>query len=454
MIDNETIVAQVTCPGKGAVGILRISGSQAKRVAIKILGKIPLARFATYSKFLDRNHQILDKGISLWFPAPHSLTGEDVLELQGHGSPLIMDLLMKRILSIKNIRIAKPGEFSERAFLNGKIDLIQAESIDDLINSETESAIRASLNSLQGNFSFFIQKLIRLIIDFRIDIESSIDFAEEEININIKHIIDRKFRELNNKFLKIKNIVLEGSLLREGKKIVIVGPPNAGKSSLLNILSNCDRAIVTDVPGTTRDLLYEHVSINGITCEFIDTAGLRNTNNKVERIGITRAWKVMKESDHILFVIDKTMSVLEQKKIYNEFIKNISNQSIPVTFLLNKNDLVKEKFGIYENREGFLFINISARTGEGVDILRKHIIKTEKNRNKEGVFIARRRHIKQIDLAYDEFIIAEKNWRLSKNIELLSDSLRIINRFLGEITGQYTSEDLLNDIFSNFCIGK
>jgi len=454
MTDNETIVAQVTCPGKGAVGILRISGSQAKKVALKVLGKIPLSRFATYSKFLDKNNQILDKGISLWFPAPHSFTGEDVLELQGHGSPLIMDLLMKRILSIENIRIAKPGEFSERAFLNGKLDLIQAESIDDLINSETEFAIRASLNSLQGNFSFFIQKIIKLIVDFRINIESSIDFSEEEININIKDIIDRKFRQLNDTFLKMKKIVLEGSLLREGKKIVIAGPPNAGKSSLLNILSHYDRAIVTDVPGTTRDLLYEHVSIDGIPCEFIDTAGLRDTNNKVERIGITRAWKVIKESDHILFVIDKTMSILEQKKICNEFIKSISNESIPVTFILNKNDLVKDKFGIYENIEGLLFINISARTGEGVDILRKHIIKTEKNRNKEGVFIARRRHVRQLDLAYNEFLMANKNWILSENIELLSDSLRIINRFLGEITGQYTSEDLLNDIFSNFCIGK
>ncbi|QCI17442.1 tRNA uridine-5-carboxymethylaminomethyl(34) synthesis GTPase MnmE [Buchnera aphidicola (Acyrthosiphon lactucae)] len=453
MIYNETIVAQVTCPGKSAVGILRISGVEAKTVAMKILGKIPLARFATYSNFLDKNLKVLDKGISLWFPAPYSLTGEDVLELQGHGSPLIIDLLIKRILSIKNVRMAKPGEFSERAFLNGKIDLIQAESIDDLINSETELSIRASLNSLQGNFSFFIKELINLIIEFRINIESSIDFSEEEIDINIKDIVNVKFGELDNKFLQLKNMILEGSLLKEGKKIVIAGLPNAGKSSLLNILSYSDRAIVTDVPGTTRDVLYENISINGIYCELIDTAGLRKTDNKVERIGIIRAWEAIKKSDHILFVIDKTIDKLKQKKICDEFMKRIAKNKIPVTFILNKNDLVNDSFGI-KNIDGLSFISISARTGEGINILREHIIKIEKNINKEGIFIARRRHINQIDLAYNEFLVAKNNWRMSENIEFLAESLNFINKILGEITGRYTSSDLLNHIFSSFCIGK
>ncbi|QIQ41644.1 MAG: tRNA uridine-5-carboxymethylaminomethyl(34) synthesis GTPase MnmE [Buchnera aphidicola (Microlophium carnosum)] len=454
MIHNETIVAQVTCPGKSAVGILRISGFEAKIVAREILGKIPLARFATYSNFLDEKNKVLDQGISLWFPAPFSFTGEDVLELQGHGSPVIMDLLIKRIISINNVRIAKPGEFSERAFLNGKIDLVQAESIDDLINSETELSIRASLNSLQGNFSFFIKELINLIIELRINIESSIDFSEEEIDININNIIYIKFRELNSKFLQLKNIILEGSLLREVKKIVIAGPPNAGKSSLLNILSHSDRAIVTDVPGTTRDLLYENININGIVCELVDTAGLRHTANKVEHIGIVRAWGEIRKSDHILFVIDKTINQLKRQKICNEFIKNISSDSIPpVTFVLNKNDLVQDEFGI-KNIDGLCFISISALTGQGIDILRKHIVGIEKNINKESVFIARRRHIKQLDLAYDEFLIAKKKWKMSEDIELLAESLSIINRFLGEITGRYTSEDLLNSIFSNFCIGK
>lgn len=453
MICDKTIIAQVTCPGKSAVGILRISGIQAKTVAMKILGKIPVARFATYSRFLDENNTVLDKGISLWFPAPYSLTGEDVLELQGHGSPLIMDLLMKRILSINNIRMAKPGEFSKRAFLNGKMDLIQAESIDDLINSETELSIRASLNSLQGNFSFFIEELINIVIEFRVYIESSIDFVEEEINVNIKDIIDVKFKELNDKFLKLKNTVVEGSLLREGKKIAIAGLPNAGKSSLLNILSCSDRAIVTDVPGTTRDLLYEHISINGIACELIDTAGLRDTDDKVELIGIMRAWEVIRKSDHILFVIDKTIRKSKQKEIRDEFMKNVLNNSIPVTFVLNKNDLVKDNYDT-ENIDNSSFFSVSALTGQGINTLREHVMKIGRNIDKEGVFIARRRHLKALDLAYNEFLLAIKEWKSSKNIELLAESLSIINRFLGKIIGRCTSEDLLTRIFSSFCIGK
>ncbi|AEO07851.1 tRNA uridine-5-carboxymethylaminomethyl(34) synthesis GTPase MnmE [Buchnera aphidicola] len=453
MIHNETIVAQVTCPGKSSVGILRISGTQSKTVAMELLGRVPLARFATYSKFLDVNSNVLDQGISLWFPAPHSFTGEDVLELQGHGSPLIMDLLIKRILSIKNVRLAKPGEFSERAFLNNKLDLIQAESIDDLINAETESSIYASLHSLQGHFSLFITELMNLIIKFRVYIESNIDFSEEDINLNIEDIVDSKFNKLNNQFLKIKKIVVEGKLLREGKKIVIAGPPNVGKSSLLNILSSSNRAIVTNIPGTTRDLLYEHISINGITCELIDTAGLRDTENLVENIGVIRAWEMIKQSDHILFVIDATIKLSEQKKICDEFIHNLSKINIPITFVLNKSDLIKNKCN-FEKIVGLKCISVSAKTGIGIDILRQNIIQIEKCNSRESIFIARRRHIHQIDLAYNEFLVAKKQWKLFKNIECLADSLNIIHRFLGEITGKYTSTDLLNNIFSNFCIGK
>lgn len=452
MNHNKTIVSQVTCPGKSAVGIIRVSGAQSNKVAIELLGKIPVARFATYSKFFDKNTKVLDRGISLWFPAPFSLTGEDILELQGHGSPLIMDLLIQRILSIKNVRIAKPGEFSERAFLNGKMNLIQAEAIDDLIHSETELSVRASLNSLQGNFSFYIEELINILIEFRINIESSIDFSEEEINTDLKNLIYVKFRELNSKFIQIKDIVTERSILREGKKIVIAGPPNAGKSSLLNILSDSERAIVTSIPGTTRDILYENININGILCELIDTAGLRETDDEIEKIGIVRAWQVIKNSDHILFIIDKTISEKKQKNIHDTFIKNCPS-NVQVTFVLNKNDLVKDDFGIKKIGDS-LFINISARTGQGIDILREHITKSEKNKKKESVFIARRRHIHQIDLAFNEFLNARERWNISNNIELLADSLSLMNRCLGEITGHFTSNDLLNRIFSNFCIGK
>lgn len=457
MIQNETIIAQITCPGKSSVGILRISGIHANEVAFKVLGKIPKPRFATYSKFFGENKKVLDEGISLWFPAPFSFTGEDVLELQGHGNPFIMDLLIKRILCIKNIRIriAQPGEFCQRAFLNGKIDLIQAEAIDDLINSETELVARASLNSLNGDFSFYIQKIKKILIDFRTSIETSIDFSEEEIDFDFDNLVISNFKKLNNNFLKIKSLSLEGSLIRETKKIAIVGPPNVGKSSLLNVLSCCDRAIVTKIPGTTRDFLYEYVNIDGISCQIIDTAGLRSTEDKIEKIGIKRSWKIIKESDHILYVMDKTIGLQNQKKLSIQFMKKISsyNNIQEVTFVLNKNDLVKDWNGI-KKIENLLFISVSALTGEGIDILKKYLSNREIKKRKKSLFVARRRHIHQIDLSYSEFLKARENWLKYKNIELLAESLNIINKFLGEITGEFTSSDLLKRIFSTFCIGK
>ncbi|QIQ41083.1 MAG: tRNA uridine-5-carboxymethylaminomethyl(34) synthesis GTPase MnmE [Buchnera aphidicola (Aphis urticata)] len=455
MIQNDTIVAPVTYPGKSAVGILRISGMNTRRIAIEILGRIPKPRFATYTKFFNQNNKILDQGISLWFPAPFSFTGEDVLELQGHGNPLIMDLLIKRILSIKNTRLAKPGEFCERAFLNGKIDLVQAEAIDDLINSETESMVKGSLNSLEGNFSCYITNLVEILNTFRVHIESSIDFSEEEINFHFDDVVDSNFQKLNDQFLNIKNIIKNKSIIREAKKVIIIGPPNAGKSSLLNILSSRNRAIVTNIPGTTRDLLYESVNINGFLCEIIDTAGLHDTDNEIEKIGINRALETLKTCDHILYVIDKTIDIASQKKISSDFIKkiNLCNSGIRITFILNKNDLLKDSFGI-KKVEDFYFISISALTGQGLDVLKKHLIKVEKNKEKEGLFIARRRHVHQIDLSYYEFLKAKKTWVKYKNIELLAESLSIMNKLLGEIIGSFSSNDLLNRIFSTFCIGK
>ncbi|QNS01774.1 MAG: tRNA uridine-5-carboxymethylaminomethyl(34) synthesis GTPase MnmE [Buchnera aphidicola (Pentalonia nigronervosa)] len=449
---TETIVSQVTCPGKSAVGILRISGPHSNRVAIQVLGKIPLARFATYSKFFDKNHKILDWGISLWFPAPFSFTGEDVLELQGHGSPLIMDLLVKSILSIDNVRLANPGEFSERAFLNGKINLLQAEAIDDLIHAETELSVRASLNSLQGNFFLYIKELMNILVDIRITIESNIDFSEDDIYSDFEDIINKKFQALRIKFMEIKNVVVKNTVLREEKRIVIAGLPNSGKSSLLNILSCSERAIVTSIPGTTRDIICEHININGIIYKLIDTAGLRDTTDSIEKIGITRAWQAVKSADHILFLIDNTLSKIKQEEIYNQFLKDCP-KNVKITFVLNKNDLTKDDYDIRKIRSWY-FVRISAQTGRGIDMLCQHIACSEKNKMRAGVFFARRRHIHQIDLALNAFEDAQKTWNLHKNVELLANSLNTMNKFLGEITGHVTSKELLNRIFSKFCIGK
>ncbi|CAL4317735.1 tRNA uridine-5-carboxymethylaminomethyl(34) synthesis GTPase MnmE [Buchnera aphidicola] len=456
MILNETIIAQITHPGKSAVGILRISGSQASQVAIKVLGKIPIPRFATYSKFLDKYNKVLDEGISLWFPSPCSFTGEDILELQGHGSPLTIDLLIKRILSIKNIsiRIAQPGEFCQRAFLNGKIDLIQAEAIDDLINAETKSVARASLNSLNGYFSIYIRELLEKLIEIRVNIESHIDFSEEDIDFDSNELIILNLNKLHNKFLKIKNIVLEGSIIREAKKIAIVGPPNAGKSSLLNTLSLRERAIVTKFPGTTRDIIFDNINIFGVLYEISDTAGLRDTHDEIEKIGIQRTWKTIKEADHILYVMDKTTGLKKQKEIATLFLKEISDfDTKNVTFILNKNDLLKDAYGI-KKIEDFVFISISALTGHGIDTLKKYLANIERKKIQTGSFIARRRHIHQIDLSYSEFVKAKENWLKYQNIELLAESLNIISQLLGEITGKFTSNALLKRIFSTFCIGK
>ncbi|WP_422667491.1 tRNA uridine-5-carboxymethylaminomethyl(34) synthesis GTPase MnmE [Buchnera aphidicola] len=452
MTHTDTIIALVTASGKSAVSILRISGSQAHKVALAVLGKIPFSRLATYSHFLDQNKKILDQGIAIWFPSPNSFTGEDILELQGHGSPIIVDLLIKRILLINNVRLAKPGEFSERAFLNGKIDLIQAEAIDDLINSETEESVRSSLNSLQGIFSFYIKDLMSIVIDLRTNIEVDIDFSEEDININLENIISLKMKVLYDKFEKIRKLVQNGKILKEGKNIVIAGLPNAGKSSLFNILSYSDRAIVTTIPGTTRDVLYEYINIDGMLLKIIDTAGLRETKDEVESIGIKRGWNEIKTADHVLFVIDNTINKLEQKKICDDFIKNFSNDK-KITFILNKNDIVKDQYKI-EKIEDMFFITISAHTGQGIDLLRNHLNNIEKNKNNESIFIARRRHLHQIDLSFNEFNMAKKQWKNNKNIELLANSLNIISQLLGEIIGQFKSHDLLNRIFSEFCIGK
>ena len=408
MSDNDTIVAQATPPGRGGVGILRISGLKAREVAETVLGKLPKPRYADYLPFKDADGSVLDQGIALWFPGPNSFTGEDVLELQGHGGPVILDLLLKRILTIPGLRIARPGEFSERAFLNDKLDLAQAEAIADLIDASSEQAARSALNSLQGAFSARVNHLVEALTHLRIYVEAAIDFPDEEIDF----LSDGKIEaQLNNVIADLDAVRAEarqGSLLREGMKVVIAGRPNAGKSSLLNALAGREAAIVTDIAGTTRDVLREHIHIDGMPLHIIDTAGLREASDEVERIGIER----------------------------------------------NKADITGETLGMSEVN-GHALIRLSARTGEGVDVLRNHLKQSMGfDTNMEGGFLARRRHLQALEQAAEHLQQGKAQLLGVWAGELLAEELRLAQQNLSEITGEFTSDDLLGRIFSSFCIGK
>ncbi|CAL4041981.1 tRNA uridine-5-carboxymethylaminomethyl(34) synthesis GTPase MnmE [Buchnera aphidicola] len=451
---NDTIAARITPQGRGGVGILRISGERTKEVALKILGKIPKNRYVNYVSFLDGNGFPLDKGIALWFSKPNSYTGENVLELQGHGSPVVLDLLLKNITSITGVRLAKPGEFSERAFLNGKIDLAQAESIVDLINSTSEKMVRSSLQSLQGVFSSYIHQLMKDITQIRVHLEAQINFPEEEIPIFFEKDIDKKLKEIILFINKIITVSHQGKILREGVKVVIAGPANAGKSSLFNILSCTNSAIVNNKKGTTRDILREYIHIDGIQFELVDTAGLHKTDNEIEIIGIERAYKEIKLAEHILFVLDGTLDKLIQDSIYSDFCKSVSHK-FHITIILNKSDLSGQKTSM-KNVNGVTVISVSAHTGDGIELLRQHL-KNKSLRsyeNTECVFLSRRRHLNALHAALKIISKGKRNWSKLRNFELLAEDLRISQDYLGQILGVVITDDLLKDIFSEFCIGK
>nr|MBP8173637.1 tRNA uridine-5-carboxymethylaminomethyl(34) synthesis GTPase MnmE [Aeromonadaceae bacterium] len=306
MYQNDTIVAQATAPGRGGVGILRVSGPDCEAVAMAVLGKVPRLRYAEYLPFLDEQGQVLDQGIALLFKGPNSFTGEDVLELQGHGGPVVLDMLLRRILLLPGIRTARPGEFSERAFLNDKLDLAQAEAIADLIEATSEQAARSALHSLQGDFSRRINELVEALIRLRIYVEAAIDFPEEEIDFLSDGKVAGDLYAVIERLAQVQQEARQGALLREGMKVVIAGRPNAGKSSLLNALAGRESAIVTEIAGTTRDVLREHIHIDGMPLHIIDTAGLRHTEDAVEKIGIERAWAEIAQADRVLFLVDGT----------------------------------------------------------------------------------------------------------------------------------------------------
>ncbi|EEX51308.1 tRNA modification GTPase TrmE [Pasteurella dagmatis ATCC 43325] len=451
---KETIVAQATAPGRGGIGILRVSGPKAVEVANTVLGKCPKPRMADYLPFKDLDGTVLDQGIALYFKAPNSFTGEDVLELQGHGGQVVLDLLLKRILQIDGIRLARPGEFSEQAFLNDKLDLAQAEAIADLIDASSEQAARSALKSLQGEFSNKVNQLVDSVIYLRTYVEAAIDFPDEEIDFLADGKIEAHLNDIIEQLNKVRSEAKQGSILREGMKVVIAGRPNAGKSSLLNALAGREAAIVTDIAGTTRDVLREHIHIDGMPLHIIDTAGLREATDEVERIGIVRAWSEIEQADRILLMLDSTEQDNQNlDNVWPEFLAKLPSQ-IPVTIVRNKADLSGEAEGIQEN-SGYTIVTLSAKTQQGVELLREHLKQSMGYQtNMEGGFLARRRHLDALEKAAEHLQLGHVQLTQFYAGELLAEELRMVQEHLSEITGQFTSDDLLGNIFSSFCIGK
>ena len=451
---KETIVAQATAPGRGGIGILRVSGPLATEVAQVVLGKCPKPRMADYLPFKDTDGTVLDQGIALYFKSPNSFTGEDVLELQGHGGQIVLDLLLKRILQIDGIRLARPGEFSEQAFLNDKLDLAQAEAIADLIDATSEQAARSALRSLQGEFSKKVNELVDSVIYLRTYVEASIDFPDEEIDFLADGKIEANLRGIINQLEDVRSEAKQGSILREGMKVVIAGRPNAGKSSLLNVLAGREAAIVTDIAGTTRDVLREHIHIDGMPLHIIDTAGLRDATDEVERIGISRAWTEIEQADRIILMLDSNdPESADLSKVRSEFLAKLPTM-LPVTIVRNKIDLNGEQANESEE-SGYQIISLSAQTHDGVQLLREHLKQAMGfQTGMEGGFLARRRHLDALEKAAEHLQIGLVQLTEFHAGELLAEELRLVQTYLSEITGEFTSDDLLGNIFSSFCIGK
>jgi len=451
---KETIAAQATAPGRGGVGIIRVSGPEVKNVAKAILGKIPELRKAEYLSFYNLNNQTLDQGIALYFKGPNSFTGEDIIEFQGHGGPVILDMLLKEILSLKNVRMAKPGEFSEQAFINDKLDLTQAEAIADLINSSSEQAARCALHSLQGDFSKLIHQMVQNTIHLRMYVEAAIDFPEEEIDFLADEKIVNDLKSVIKQVEDVQSKALQGSIIREGMRVVIAGKPNAGKSSLLNAISGKESAIVTDIEGTTRDILSEQIHIDGMPLHIIDTAGLRESKDKVEQIGIERAWQEINQADRVLLMIDSTKNIAEDPTtVWPEFFDKLP-KNIGLTIIRNKADLSGNSTGLEQNT-AIPTITISAKTGDGISDLKDHLKSIMGYQGStEGGFMARRRHLTALEQAHHHLITGLEQLESYMAGEILAEELRLCQQALNEITGEFTNDDLLSQIFSSFCIGK
>ncbi len=465
---QDPIVAIATAPGRGAVGIVRVSGKGLGALVQALCGRDLRPREATYLPFRDANGQAIDQGLALFFPAPHSYTGEDVLELQAHGGPVVLQLLLARCLEVgaqagpatdlpllPGLRVAQPGEFTERAFLNDKIDLAQAEAIADLIDASTSAAARSASRSLTGAFSAEIHQLRDALIHLRMLVEATLDFPEEEIDFLRKADARGQLSNLEQTLAQVMQRARQGALLREGIKVVIAGQPNAGKSSLLNALAGAELAIVTPIAGTTRDKVQQTIQIEGVPLHVIDTAGLRESHDEVERIGIARAWDEIVAADAVLFLHDLTRCHGADYQAADAAIARAMAErllpSVPVIDLWNKSDCAPA-----DRRTPQGGVRLSARTGEGLEPLRQRLLEVAGwQAAPEGVYIARQRHVQALrTVAAHLDMAAAQLDATDPALDLLAEELRLAQNALSEITGEFSSDDLLGVIFSSFCIGK
>ncbi|PKO92454.1 MAG: tRNA uridine-5-carboxymethylaminomethyl(34) synthesis GTPase MnmE [Betaproteobacteria bacterium HGW-Betaproteobacteria-1] len=443
---TETIAAIATAPGSGGIGIVRVSGPACRRIAEGVLGHCPAPRYAAYLDFRDADGSLIDRGIAIYYAAPYSYTGEDVLELQAHGGPALMQLLLKRCLAL-GARQALPGEFTKRAYLNDKLDLAQAEAVIDVINASTEAAARSAVRSLSGEFSAYIQSLLGRMIELRMYVEACLDFPEEEIDFITQGRVAEKLAVIQQELSAVFQSAKQGNLLREGIQVVLIGQPNVGKSSLMNQLAGEDVAIVTSIAGTTRDVIRSTIQINGVPLHIIDTAGLRETADEVEKHGIARTWRALENADVALLLIDATHGIGQTEKSILERLPAF----LPKIWIHNKIDLSAES-PKKEVLDGETHIHLSAKHGQGLSLLRDHLLALAGwQPSGEGVFMARTRHLQALAVVEEHLSLAIQ--RLGQ-AELVAEELRLAQEELSQITGEFTPDDLLGEIFSKFCIGK
>ena len=446
MQNKDTIAAIATASGAGGIGVVRVSGALSQQIAIAILGHCPIARYAAYLPFYDTQQTLIDRGIAIFYPNPNSYTGEDVLELQAHGGSALMQIVLSRCIAL-GARQAEPGEFTRRAYLNDKIDLAQAEAVADLINASTIEAARSAVRSLSGEFSNSINTVLAKLINLRMYVEACLDFPEEEIDFisqgKVAEKLDAIIAELKTVFAKAK----QGSLLREGLQVVLVGQPNVGKSSLMNQLSGEEVAIVTPIAGTTRDTIKNTIQINGLPLNMIDTAGLRETKDEVEKFGIARTYRALENAQVALLLVDAAHGISETEKS----ILTRLPQQIAKIWVHNKIDTTQEKAKVLE-KANEPHIYLSAKTGEGIELLKQQLLKVAGfQQNAEGVFMARTRHLEALIQVEQHLSQAASN---INSAELVAEELRLAQEALSSITGEFTPDDLLGEIFSKFCIGK